>query len=51
ELASLVTVLLNPVNGGTELILIHEGFPDEEVRDSHREGWKRALDRVQGLIT
>ncbi len=51
ELASLVTVLLKPVNGGTELILIHEGFPDEEVRDSHREGWKRALDKVQGLIT
>ncbi len=51
ELESLVTVLLNPVNGGTELILIHEGFPDEETRDSHREGWKRALDKVQGLIT
>lgn len=48
---SLVTVTLKPVNGGTEVTLLHEGFPDEETRDSHREGWHGALNKLQELAT
>jgi uncharacterized protein YndB with AHSA1/START domain len=50
ERESLVTVLLEAVNCGTELTLIHEGFPDEETRDSHRDGWNGALDKLQDLL-
>lgn len=49
EHESLVTVLLKTVNGGTELTLIHQGFPDDETRDSHRDGWSGALDKLQRL--
>jgi uncharacterized protein YndB with AHSA1/START domain len=48
---SLLTVLLKAVGGGTEVTLIHEGFPDEETRDSHRIGWECALDKIQELVT
>ncbi|MBA3318067.1 MAG: SRPBCC domain-containing protein [Gemmatimonadales bacterium] len=47
---SLVTVVLKAVSGGTELTLTHEGFRDEEMRDSHREGWMGALDKLQDLV-
>ena len=33
----------------TDVTLIHEGFPDEETRDSHRAGWQCALDKIQKL--
>ena len=35
ERESLVTFLLEPFDGGTELTLIHEHLPDEEARKSH----------------
>jgi uncharacterized protein YndB with AHSA1/START domain len=46
EQESTVTVLLEAVNGGTELTLIHEGFPDDSQRDDHREGWSGALHKL-----
>ena len=39
ERESLVTFLLEPFAGGTELTLIHEHLPDERARSSHEEGW------------
>jgi uncharacterized protein YndB with AHSA1/START domain len=51
ERESLVTVLLRPVDGGTELTLIHERFFDEAARDRHREGWGGALDKLQALLS
>ena len=50
ERDSLVTVLLKAVDGGTELTLIHEGLPDEKTRDSHRDGWKGALNKLQAFV-
>jgi uncharacterized protein YndB with AHSA1/START domain len=44
---SVVTVVLRPVEGGTELVLTHEGLPEEGV-PSHRDGWGRMLDRLVG---
>jgi uncharacterized protein YndB with AHSA1/START domain len=46
ERTSLVTFLLAPFDGGTELTLIHEHLP-EEVRKSHEDGWKGFLDKLQ----
>jgi hypothetical protein len=46
ERESLVTFLLEPVDGGTELTLIHEHLPAEEARKSHEEGWTDLLDKL-----
>jgi uncharacterized protein YndB with AHSA1/START domain len=51
EEESLLTVLLRPVEGGTELTLIHERFVDEAARDGHREGWGGALDKLVALLS
>ena len=41
ERESLVTILLEPVEGGTELTLIHEQLPDEAARDQSRARLER----------
>ena len=46
ERESLVTFLLKPIDGGTELTLIHEKLPDEEARTSHEKGWRGLLDKL-----
>jgi len=47
ERESRVTFLLEPLEGGTELTLIHEQLPDEEARKSHEDGWKGFLNNLQ----
>ncbi len=37
---TLVTVELRPHDDGTELILTHEGFPDEATASAHENGWQ-----------
>ena len=46
ERESLVTFLLKPFDGGTELTLIHEQLPDEAARESHHHGWSGWLDKL-----
>jgi uncharacterized protein YndB with AHSA1/START domain len=46
EHESLVTFLLEPIDGGTELTLIHEQLPDQETRKSHEAGWNGLLDKL-----
>jgi len=46
EPESLVTFLLEPFDGGTELTLLHEHLPDEEARKSHEDGWNGLLDKL-----
>jgi uncharacterized protein YndB with AHSA1/START domain len=46
EPASLVTFLLEPIDGGTELTLLHEHLPDEAERESHEQGWSGLLDKL-----
>nr|WP_240902867.1 SRPBCC domain-containing protein [Caulobacter sp. SLTY] len=36
---TLVTFLLEPIEGGTELTLTHEHLPTAPLRDSHQHGW------------
>ena len=46
ERESLVTFLLEPIDGGTRLTLLHEHLPDEEARKSHEQGWNGLLDKL-----
>lgn len=48
---TVVTVELREVDGGTELVLTHEGFPAAEARDGHEEGWASCLDRLEAHLT
>lgn len=43
---TLVTVEFHERGGQTELVLTHERFPDEAIRDKHGEGWNGCLDRL-----
>jgi uncharacterized protein YndB with AHSA1/START domain len=43
---TLVTLEFAEVEGGTEVSLRHELFPNEEVRDSHRDGWEGCFDQL-----
>ena len=47
ERESLVTFLLEPFDGGTELTLTHERLPDEAARQSHEDGWNGLLDKLR----
>ena len=46
----LVTVRLEPVDGQTELTLLHERFFDLPARDRHHEGWTQALDKLAAYL-
>ena len=50
ERESLVTFLLEPIHGGTELTLIHEHLPDEDARTSHEAGWSGFLDKLHFFL-
>ncbi|HEV7365545.1 MAG TPA: SRPBCC domain-containing protein [Gemmatimonadales bacterium] len=41
-----VTLEFKPQGSGTELVLTHEGFPSEDDRNSHEQGWTSILERV-----
>ncbi len=36
--------------GGTHLVMIHSGLPDETERESHRGGWTGALNNLERLV-
>jgi uncharacterized protein YndB with AHSA1/START domain len=50
ESQSLVTFVLEPIDGGTELTLTHEQLPDEETRKSHEAGWNGLLDKLEVFV-
>ena len=39
-----------PVGGGTELRIVHCGFPSDAAAEGHKVGWKLALERLEGLV-
>jgi uncharacterized protein YndB with AHSA1/START domain len=47
---TLVTVELNPRDGGTELVLTHERLPTPEVREGHTIGWGNMLNHLVAAI-
>jgi uncharacterized protein YndB with AHSA1/START domain len=50
ERVSLVTFLLEPFEGGTELTLHHTHLPDDDARESHEQGWSGLLDELAIFI-
>ena len=50
EPETLVTFLLKPIDGGTELTLTHEHLPDEAARESHELGWRGLLDKLPPFL-
>ena len=50
ERESLVTIVLKPAGGGTELAFLHEQFIDERVRDDHKGGWSSSLDKLERFL-
>ena len=47
---TLVTIVLRDLGGTTELVLTHEHFPDEHMRDQHDHGWSGALTQLATLL-
>lgn len=47
---TVVTVEFNEVDGGTEVVLAHEGFPATEAREGHEEGWTACLTHFEALF-
>lgn len=47
---SLVTVRLRDVEGGTEVLLIHERFADEQSRNGHAQGWNSSMDKLEHYL-
>lgn len=47
---TLVTVEFRDVDGATEIVLTHEGFPTEDSATGHAEGWGLCLDQLATLL-
>lgn len=45
-----LTVEFRPREGGTEIVLVHEGFPDADVAAQHEGGWVGCLDRLEPML-
>jgi uncharacterized protein YndB with AHSA1/START domain len=41
-----VTIALSEADGGTDLVLVHEGFADTSEAGQHEQGWNDCLDRL-----
>ncbi|MGH6711439.1 MAG: SRPBCC family protein [Bradyrhizobium sp.] len=50
EPESLVTFLLEPIDGGTRLTLRHERLPDEAACRSHEQGWNGLLNKLSPFL-
>lgn len=48
---TLITVELNEVDGATEVVFIHELFPNAEATEGHTKGWISALNRLEGMFS
>ena len=48
EVITRVTLLFRALSDNeSELTLIHDGFPDDSMRDRHGEGWEGCLSRLE----
>lgn len=48
---SRVTVELEPADGGTDVVLTHEGLPSEESAQNHEMGWASILEKLDGRVS
>lgn len=47
---TVVTVELHEDGDATRVVMTHDGFLGEDVRDGHREGWSSCLDQLERLV-
>lgn len=47
---TLVTWELSAADGGTELVLTHERFPNAEATEQHTQGWTAMMPRLEGVL-
>ena len=47
---TLVTVELKPVGKKTEMSFRHEGFANEEAKESHNKGWSSSFNKLAKLV-
>ncbi len=47
---TLVTVEFIDKDGATEVVITHERFPDEHMRDEHQQGWDGCLEGLDRLF-
>jgi uncharacterized protein YndB with AHSA1/START domain len=47
---TLVTIQLAERDGGTELSLVHERFPDVATHQQHHAGWLATLERLERVV-
>ena len=47
---TLVTVEFHERGSATEVVLIHERFPDAELAGKHTDGWTSCLNRLEGVF-
>ena len=47
---TLVTVEFNAMGETTEVVITHEFFPNDEVRDGHDMGWTSCLNQLEQLF-
>ncbi len=47
---TLVRAEFTEIGDETEIALTHEGFPDENMRDEHADGWGECLDNLRGYL-
>ncbi len=50
KIDSLVTVDLAEKDGGTEVCITHERFPDADTCARHNQGWTASLDAMEKLL-
>lgn len=50
ERVSQVTITLNAVSGGTELVFHHAQFYDQAARDGHSVGWGATFQKLDALF-
>lgn len=50
NIETLITVTFAERGGATEVRMIHTGFPDQGLADSHQEGWGSCFNRLADLL-
>lgn len=47
---SVVTVIVQSIEAGTELTLVHEKIASQERREGHRWGWNSCLEKLHAVL-
>lgn len=47
---TVVTVEFKEVDGGTEVVLVHEGFPTPEAKSGHEQGWGGCFMNLEAMF-